>query len=61
MKITDIINYGTIVQVVVDEGNPINMDHRCFQDMVAIEKGKLIGREIVVHGDEFEQNIEFVD
>jgi hypothetical protein len=62
MKITGIDNMGTIVQVFVDE-RPfvINMDHRMYWQMHEAEEGNILGRKIKVHGDEFNQTIEFVN
>jgi len=65
-EIQSIINHGTIVQMLIktDDGSIcyVNFDHRCFRSMVEdMGTVNLKGQRVIIHGEPFEQSVEFPD
>lgn len=65
-KVSSVVDHGTIVQLMVekDDGGvyPVNFDHRMFFNMVE-NLGRIPskGERVIVHGEPFEQWLEFPD
>lgn len=45
-SITAVRNHGTIVELVLDSGDPVYFDHRRFQHLWEAEGGNLQGRPV---------------
>lgn len=65
-KVSSVVDHGTIVQLMVekDDGgvSPVNFDHRMFYNMWEdLGRVNLKGQKVIVHGEPFEQWLEFPD
>ncbi len=65
-KVESIIDHGTIIQMLVktDDGSIryVNFDHRMFYNMWEdLGRVNLKGQKVIVHGEPFEQSVEFPD
>lgn len=65
-KISSVVDHGTIVQLMVEkkEGGiyPVNFDQRMFWSMWDdLGRIPLKNRRVVVHGDPYNQYVEFLD